>query len=253
LTYYPIVLQASIESEIAGEDYICSEKDRNLLKDLFEDINNYASTDFHYLAELDTFSIEGVSDIALKHIEKFESEAIRKILMWQVVADKIKDCDKYVLKWYLHFKESNEYISKPNTPSPAHIYAGYDNAFTRLKPKRLKDELLKLAYNPRDFHYLPLTMQMLSSWKLPELLDVLISYLDDETITFESVGLGSGVENVYPSLEFIKKEAKFTALYGLRYYPSEYTRDLIINYIEDPNPDIRELAKKTLRIIEKKI
>lgn len=253
MIYYQSVLLSSIEREKAGKDYQCSENDRKLLKDLFNDINKYASTNFHYLAELDTFTINGISPIAIKYIDKFKSETIRKILMQQVVADKIKDCDKLVLKWYLHFKESEEYISKPNMPSPAHIHVSYDNVFTKLKPKRLTKELLNLSYNPRDFHYLPLTMSMLASWKLPEFRDLLISYLDDEKIKAEDVGLNEDFDNVYPSLSTIRMDAKFTAIKGLRYFPSEDTRVIIMGYINDSNSDIRDLAKKTLKVIEKKL
>ena len=166
---YSKVLIDSIEREKRGIDYIYPKADKELLHQLLEDINSYAGTNFQYLAELDTFNIHGVGSIVAKYITEFSSEGVKGYLIPQVVSDKTKDCDKLILQLYMHFRSSDEYIAKPGEPAPAHIYVRYDNAFRTLKPKRLAKELMGLAHSPRDAYYLPFTMRMLASWKIPEM------------------------------------------------------------------------------------
>lgn len=249
--FYSKVLIDDIENEKEGIDFDYTKKEGIVLQKLLKEINEFAGTDFHYLAELNAFDIEGAGVIGIKYMEQFDSETIRSILIEKAVSDRIKDCDKMLLQSYLHFKESEYYIGEENMPSPAHIYVQYDNSFRRLKPKRLKKELLKLAYDPRDASYLPLTMKMLASWKLLEMKEVLITYLDSEKISAQSVGLKEGENNRYPSLERIRRDLKFIAIAGLKYYPSKETEILIKPYLDDSDKDIREAAKKTWKVLNK--
>lgn len=250
---YPKVLQYNIEKEKEGIDYAYTNADREILEQLLKDINDLALTDFHYLAELDAFNIPQTGQIIARYIKKFKSESVRGYLVPQMVSDRIKDCDKLVLALYLHFKESEEYISEPNSPSSAHIYVRYDNAFRKLKPKRLKKDLVQLAHNPRDAFYLPFTMRMLASWKIPEIKEILLNYLESSNITAESVGIEESEKKYYPSLESIKRDLKFTALAGLKYYPTEEVVETILQYVFDVDEDLRIMAKKTLKVLEKKM
>ena len=149
----------------------------------------------------------------------------------------------------MHFKSSDEYISAPNKPTPAHIYVRYDNAFNSLKPRKIKNELIKLAYNPRDAFYLPLTIRMLASWKLPELKELLISFLCDTNIKLQDIDLLEESAESFLSLENIRRELKFTAIDGLKYYPSSETITLIEKLVYDSDSDIRILAKKSLKVL----
>ena len=54
---YSKVLIACIEREKNGLDYICPKADKELLHKLLDDINRYAGTDYHYLAELSLIHI----------------------------------------------------------------------------------------------------------------------------------------------------------------------------------------------------
>lgn len=242
-----IILQNSIENEKNGLEYRYSGSDREILDELFADLNALCQTDFHYLAELDAYSIKGAGELFLKHIDRFESEYVRAILMTQIVADGVKNAGQKVLRLYQHFKSSDEYISKQNQPSPAHIYAKYDNAFRKLKPKNLKDDLISLVVSPRDACYLPLTVQMVASWKIPELQEVLISYLDGSDITVKSVGLPADSEGYYPSLNFIKRQIKFSAIAGLKYYPCDKVKKLLTECSADADKDIAQAAKMVVK------
>ena len=244
-----ILLKLSIEEERSGKQYGCSEGDKDLLQAMMKEINSCFGTKLHYLAELDHCHIKGSGEIIAKYIQSFQSESVKAYLIPQMVLDKTQDCDLLIYQLYMHFKASDAYRAKPGKPSPAHIFVRYDNAFRRLKPKRLKAELLALAGHPQDAFYLPLTMRMLASWKLPATEEILLSYLDGSKITAESVGLPPEEENRFP---FIRRELKFTAIEGLKYYPTERNTALIRSYTNDPDKDISMAAKKTSKYWEKR-
>lgn len=245
---YDKILLDNIEREIAGLDYCCSDADREILHEMFEEINRITAINIHYLAEVDAFNIKGSGEVMAQYITKISSESVRSFLIPQIVSDKIIDCDKLLLQLYIHFKASDEYISKPGCPTPAHIYVRYDNAFNRLKPKRLKQELMQLAYNHRDVFYLPFTVRMLASWKIPELYELLFSLLSDpDSISKQSVELQEDIS----LLPFIKRQLQFTAIDSLKHYPSSETTRIIQQYAANSNADIRAAAKRTLKVLRK--
>lgn len=245
------VILDSINREIKGVDYFCQDGDKILLEEMINRINDYCDTKFRFLAEIDAFNIPSSGRIMVQYIDQFQSESIRSYLIPQIVSDRVNECASIVLSSYLHFKNSEEYISAPGKPAPAQIYTRYDNAFRNLKPKKLKKDLLSLAYNPRDAFYLPFTMRMLASWHIPDLKNILISYVDSKSITHESVGLPEQSEKYFPPLSFIRRELRFMAIDALKYYPSSSTLELIKSYINDPDKDTCYAAKKTLGVLEK--
>ena len=248
---YNIVLLDSIDRERKGIDYFCSESDKIVLEKMIDNINKRCGTDFHFLAEIDAFNIPESGTIMVQYLDQFQSESIRSYLIPQIVSDRVQECAGIVLSSYLHFKNSDEYISAPGKPAQAQIYTRYDNAFRELKPKKLKEDFLSLACNPRDAFYLPFTMRMLASWQIPDIESVFTFYMDSTNITSESVGLPAQSENYYPPLSFIRRELKFTAIDSLKYYPSENTIKLIKSCMNDSDKDICSAAKKTFRFLEK--
>ncbi len=248
---YSKVLLDNIKDEINGVDYLCPEEDRRLLEKMFDEINSACGIRVRFLAEIDAFDINGSGAIMAKYIDNIQSESVRCYLLPQIVSDKVADSASLILKSYLHFKESDEYISLPNEPGSAHIYVRYDNAFRKLKPKAIKSELVKLAYYPRDAFYLPFTMRMLSSWKIPELEHLFLSYLDDSYVTNESLGFPRQNQNYFPSASYIKRQLKFTAIACLKYYPSDDVLAKLNEYSECEDNDIKLAINKTMRAIQK--
>ena len=248
---YSKVLIACIEREKNGLDYICPKADKELLHKLLDDINRYAGTDYHYLAELAAFNIPGAGSIVAKYITEFSSEDVKGYLIPQMVSDKIKDCDTLVFQLYMQFRSSDEYIAKPGEPAPTHIYVRYDNAFKTLKPKRLAKALTELAHSPRDAFYLPFTMRMLASWKIPEVKDLLLSYCAEDSFSAYDVGIYDDKQQYFPSFEFMKRELTFTAIYGLKYYPSEEVSNIIMSLATSTDKDIKLAAKRTLIALTK--
>lgn len=248
---YSKVLIDSIEREKKGLDYICPKADKALLQKLLDEINRYAGTNYHYLAELDAFNISGAGSIVAKYITEFSSEDVKGYLIPQMVSDKIKDCDKLIFQLYMQFRLSDEYVAKPGESAPAHIYVRYDNAFKILKPKRLAKDLIELAHSPRDAFYLPFTMRMLASWKMPEMKNLLLSYATNDSFSAQDVGIYDSEQPYFPSLEFMKRELIFTAIDGLKYYPSAEVRDIIISLATSADKDIQSAAKRTLKALIK--
>lgn len=247
---YGAVLDDAIEREISGIDYRSTVEDRLILNKMFEEINETVGGDYHYLAEIDHLYIKGAGLIAIKYIKQFSSESVRAFLLPHIWLDVGKPSSDIIYELYLHFKESEYYISKPYKASSAHIYVRYDNAFWRLKPKKIKNELLNLIHNPRDAFYLPFTTRMLASWRMDQMEDLLISYLDSDNISNEILGICSD-DKYYPSAEFIKRELRFTAITGLKYYPSDKNIELIKPYSKDTDKDVKACAQKTLKAYSK--
>lgn len=243
---YSKVLLASIEREKKGLDYTCPKVDKELLHKLLDDVNRYAGTNYHYLAELDAFNIKGSGNIIAKYIAEFSSEDVKGYLIPQMVSDKIKDCDKLVFQLYMQFRASDEYIAKPGEPAPAHIYVRYDNAFKTLKPKRLAKDLTELVRSPRDAFHLPFTMRMLASWKIPEIKNLLLYYSDDDSFSAKDVSIYDSKQPYFPPLEFIKRELKFTAIDGLKYYPSAESTEIVTAFATSTDKAIKAAAKRTL-------
>ena len=249
--YNKLVL-ANIEREKAGISYWCGEEDKKLLNSMLSEINEQFGLNLQYLAELDAFYVEGSGEIISHYIHRFMSESVKGYLLYQMVTDNIKDCDKLILELYMGFKSSSEYISAPNIPAPAHIYVRYDNAISRLKPKRLKNTLIQLAHNPRDVVYLPLSMKMLASWKIPEIRDLLIVYSSENNdIKEHDVGIHNSEIKYFPSFAFIKRQLRFSGIQGLKYYPSNEIIDIITGYTFDKDSDIAIAAKKTLKALKR--
>ena len=246
------MLQSSIAREREGKEYQCPIEDRALLQQMFQEINKATRSNVHYLAEMDAYNIRGAGEIVAKYISGFSSESVRGFLIPQMVADKIEDCDRLMLQMYRHFEASEEYIAKPGNPAPAHIYVRYDNEFKALKPKRLKMDLLALMRNPRNAVYLPLTVNMLASWRMPELLDVLITYSEEDRFTADNFGLCDTRDVCYyPPLDAMNRELKFIAINGLKYYQAQEAKAIVETFIKSDDKDIQDAAKKAYKAMEK--
>lgn len=244
---YNAVLLDSIKREKEGLDFIYSESDKLILRALLNEINQFAGTDFHYLAEIDAYNIRGIGSIVTQFISKFSSESIRGYLIPKIVFDRVPDCDAIIIESYMRFKSSDEYIAHAGQTAPAHIYTRYDKAITTLKPKRFKNDLISLIKCPRDAFYLPFTTKMVASWRIPEMMHIFIKYASSNNIIAEDVNLDDSNNNSLPPLSYIKRELRFTAIECLKYYPSANTREVILQYINDSDSDIRIAAKKALK------
>ena len=246
---YSTILFDSIEREKSGIDYRCNDNDRDILLELFRAINLSCGTNIRYIAEIDHYSIPGAAEIIAKYIDKLSSQSLIAYLLPNLADKTVNSCDKLVIELYRRFKKSDEYIPKPGSPASAHIYVRYDNAIRQLKPKRLKQELLQLSQTPRDFFYLPFTMKMLASWKLQEFEETLHRYAVPNCVSPEELGIADTDGEYSPSFPFIYREIRFSAIQGLRNYPSENTLKILEMCVADNDVDIQDVAKTILKKI----
>ena len=248
------IIKENIEREKAGLDYYYEPNDRLLLDKMFREINEKLGTNIHYLAEVDAYNIHGAGEIMGRYFNLFYSDSIRAYLIPQLVTDKIPRCAEIALDAYLAFRSTSNRYFIPGGPSNAYIYVRYDNAFFRLKPKHIKNELVKLARDPMDAANLPMTMKMLASWRIPEIKNILLSYLDYEQVPPEAFGIYdiSRPENVN-LLQYYRRDLLFCAIFGLKYYPSKKTADMIQQLLCSSDKDIQAAAKKTAQYMEKQL
>ena len=246
-----IVLNYDIEQEKAGKEYVIDEYDREVLNAMLKDINKLLGTDYKYLAELNQYIIRGSGEIVAEYIKRFNEETTRAYLLDQFVYDHVENCDKLLYELYLHFKASDLYITR-RPGAAGFIAVCYDNAFWRLKSRKIKNELFALTESHRDAANLPLTMRVLASWRLKGMEERLQSYLDENTVTPESMGLYEGVEGYYPRFSGMKRQLKFDGIGGLKYYYSPKTLDLLRACSEEKDKDISSAAMGTLKYIKKR-
>lgn len=243
------VLNDLIEREITGADCAYAGEDRTILIDMMDTINSQKGTNIRSLVELDTFHILGAGEIIVNYVDCFSSETVKAYLISHLVLDRVTDCDKIILQLYLRFRKSKEYISPPGKPAPSHIYVRYDNAFRNMKSKRIADALLDVVSSPRDAFYLPLTVGMLASWKLPKLKEILLRYSVPNNILVQDIGIEGNGEPYFPPFAFISKELRFSAINGLKHYPSNEALDALKECALDSDVDIKLAAQRVLKKI----
>lgn len=226
------VIKDFIEREREQTDFIFNDHDYMIFQKMLKEINSLGYT-FNYLCEIEAFKIPGSGEIIAKYITEFYSETTKAYLIPNMYLNLGKKCSTKLFDMYLHFKNSNECPSQEAKKHPVHIYVRYDNAFRWLKPKSIKADLVKLAENPIDFCLLPFTMRLLARWELPEMENLLLDYA---TRNYEKH----------------MRESRFTALNGLRYFPTEHSISILEKGLQDDNEDIRAVAKQSLQFIEKR-
>ena len=118
---------------------------------------------------------------------------------------------------------------------------------SKLRPKRLKNELYELIINPKDAYYFPYTVRMLSSWNYPNMEEKLKEYIRND-YTRADFGFNENsikIENI-DWLKLMKKSLLKTGLENLRYYPSEENIDILKKYVDYKEQEIQKTAKKSL-------
>ena len=247
---FTILLNYSIELEKAKKGYLTSDHDREIIEAIMEEIRRETGVNVQYLAQLSLGYIKGSGEIIRKYINQIDDGILRSDLLHHMVRDRIDGCAETVYQLYMRFKNSERYIPVPGQVGPVEA-ARFDNSFWKLKPKKLKQELISFAHNHRDAYYLAFTMGTLASWRIPELESVFASFLDGSTVTSQSVGLTTEAESFHPPFSMMKRQLKFRGIVTLKYYPSENTIKLLNDCLKDEDKEIRAAAQHTLDYIEK--
>lgn len=252
IVYHDVLLKDSIKAEKAGKEFIINKNDKNLIYQLLKELRKKTNVNYKYLSEIAYYKVEGAGEVVEKYIREFEDEEIKAALVHHLVDDHISEAAELILNLYLGFRSSNRFVSQPEVSAPLSITTNYDNAFWRLKPKKLRQQLFDIISNPRDAYYLPLTVGMLASWKVDGLDTLLLRYLSNGGITREELGLVDISKAYYPSYEDISRELIFTALSCLKYYNSISVASTIQKYANSKDEDVRKCALKSLNYMQNK-
>lgn len=251
---YGRVLADSIIQERDGTAYIFAGNDRNVLKQMCDEINETFPDypyKFHYLSEISMINLPiGASTILLKYIYQFESESCRTVLFPSILADilkrrvKVKDIDRIIMDLYHHFRTSPYYIAPPEAGTSAHIYIGYDNALKRVASLKILPELIEIMKCHRDLYILSLTVfKIAKEWAPKELEEIMAAHLMNKNVTRADVGLPEEGK-YYPSLETIVKQVSFNAIKCLQFYPSEENLRIIMGYTNNPYKELARFAQE---------
>ena len=171
----------------------------------------------------------------MKYILLFSSESAKMELLHHLVYDRIANCGDLLLHLYKDYLQS-----KATTSDVLGKEEFYDNAFWRLKSKRMANDLLELISDPSNAYALPLTLQMISSWRYPCLLERLLEFIDFDN-SQEADDL-----RAYHNYHFICRELRISAISCLRYYPTSEVLTLLREYANDIDNDIRKCANSSL-------
>ena len=244
-----IILKHAIESEKNGTGFVCSAKDRIVFESMAEEINKTFGTKFHFIAEFFHYNIDGAGSIIVKYLNQFESITMRCYFIDNVVSDRVKNCSETVYQLFLDYKNSRQYNNRNGFEAVI-----LDNCIIKLKPKKMKKELTELIRYPKDAYLLPFTTRMLASWKLPEMEPLLKKYLQCSLITERDYVFENESQNeIAGFIQFANRQLFFSAVNGLKYFPSEENAGLIQPLLFSSDNDIAAAAKKTLRYMEKHV
>lgn len=236
----------AVNKETAQQTEIFNLEDSNMFREMLGEINSLGYN-IHHLATLDFYTFPNIGEIIKKYIFRFQSEKIRAALLEQMVVSRLPDCGEILLKLYCNYTES-----MCQTPANAGIVARYDNAFSHCKPKRIKDKLVTLIAEPINAYQLPLTVKMLSSWKVPQCKEILLRYLHPENITAKELQIAEDVNDLTKRLLYRQKQLRCAAIINLRYYPSEEVILLLENIKFETDCDYVQAAEKSLQYIYKR-
>lgn len=239
--------------EIRGEVLIYNEEDKAALQNMLLEIKEHTGWEFYYLTELCGTRIDlvdiGIGEIVMKHIRNFSHPEPRAYLYEFIYKDKVKDRMSFFLEEYEIFKQSPFYLADRKNLV---IGRRLDQAMKHSMGKKDKTAILEIISNPIDAYYCPQTVQKYASWKYPEFESLLHSFL------LETYALPPEAEKLIPpknlhldpDLRLILQE---TALYSLRYYPTENNIQLLEKYVDSEYGYLKYAATHSLKYIRKRI
>jgi len=247
--YYNRVLIDTIEREKSEKAFVSTVEDKKVLSDMLLEINHIFGKDFHYFAELDVFYIKGAGNIVRKYIELFPSEVPKAVLLRQMYLDKINECDKLILELYLSFRKKRDSFLVDQDNILAYVSVCYDNAFWKMKSKRIQNSLFELLKEPLDAYFLPLTMEMLTR-KIPDLMQgILINYIKNP-VSSERINsrIKRGLRN-----DYIDEQIKYNSIDSLKHIMSDEAIAILEEIILTGEKKYKDLAQKSYKCIRKKM
>lgn len=206
---------------------ICG-SDQAIMNEMIREINLScdSSVKLRGFSDVSDLYVRGAGEIVAGYVNRFTSHIVRTALLFHLVGDRkyscsrIENCESMIWNLYIQYKNSPCYINNS-------VQMDFDEAFVKMKSKKIMDEMLSLAQSPLDFCWLPRTMLMLARWKIPSVGELLEYYVDHPEVIQEQLR-NSDISGRYSDEESIQKllsrwngQGRYTAIIGLKYFPSQ--------------------------------
>ena len=226
------------EAQLDATSPVVSNQDAAVLDSMIQEINEVCGSRFRGYSDMANFLIAGSGDIVAKWIFHVQSHMIRASLLFHLVGDRqngmkpVRNCADLIWRLYSEYRASSEYFDR-------RIQMEYDAAFVALRSKALSAYLVHVADNPLEFCWLPRTMKMVASWKPTGFSEVLRKALEQpEAMNMylraqsADVKLRDSGDSLERECERWKETASFTAVIGLKHYPSEQNLALLKSFAQ---------------------
>lgn len=250
------VIDLLIEKEKQGRYYF-TPKDKIVLNELLDEINSVGkfSHKLEYITEiLDVHSWISMP-IAVKYIEKFESELARANIARFLRSPQVEasnfmsksQIDKYYLDLYMHFKNAIENQGTMYDRFELYYIANiYDNGLYKINSKKLALELVKLANEPIEFYSLCLSIPRTAlKWKIPDVENIAYGYLTTFPLNKETLHIDQ-LNRLGHDLEYAIQSIKIFSFQCLSYFPNERNANILTKYSMCNDELLCKWAKKHL-------
>ncbi|MBE6617253.1 MAG: hypothetical protein E7627_04855 [Ruminococcaceae bacterium] len=246
----------AINRELNGEIYTFEEGDRELLKEMCDEIYASSGKQVCTIYELITcLKPSRIAPIINKYILGFKSEYMRSHLLYSIILDsiEIENMDELVVQMYRQFRLSKYNISPPGPNKSWVIYMKYDNILAQIKSKKYVPEIIEWYKSLREMDRLAVTLHKIArKWRPKELEQIMVGHLLNTSPTRADIDLPE-TGDYRPTLEYIYLQSRFNAISALKYYPSERNRDLILTYADHEYKELSKFAKKTAEKMDAKL
>ena len=195
----------------------------------------------------------GAGNVIAKYIDRFEDEYLKARMLYRFTEDKVPGRDRLVMDLYHKFRASKYYLGSDKPDIARCIYNWYDNAFYKIKSKKLVPELIEFAKSIAETRRLAITYgMMMKKWAPPEMEEIMAAHLLNRTPTKAEMGFEDIPDNdrLY---HFETTQSRFTQIEVLSYFPSERNRDLILTYADHEHKELSKFAKKTAEKMDAKL
>ena len=165
--------------------------------------------------------------------------------------DKVEDCDSLIIDLYFSFIRKRDCFLITQMNVLSYISCCYDNAFKKMKTKKIRYKIAELLDNPLDAYYLPLTMEMITKDSPNKTKNVWIHYIRD-VITPVEMGFRTDIEDRDSSkFELMVEQLKYNSIVALKYCDGEDVMEVLDGLAKGDHKGFSDTAQKSYNYILK--
>ncbi|MBE6617252.1 MAG: hypothetical protein E7627_04850 [Ruminococcaceae bacterium] len=243
-----------IERELESQEDYFEGNDKQLFYEMLAELDSNRSYKMRTFTELHSAVCpSGAGHIIVKYINRFENELAKSRLILRLYTDKVPNRDRIIMDLYHKYRESKYYLHADKGGIQMCICMDYDNAFYKMKSKKLLPELIEISKSIAETRRLSVTYGMImKKWAPPEMEEIMVGHLLNRTPSKLEMGFADGPETD-KRFYFDLTQSRFCQIRTLSYFPSERNHDLILTYADHEDKDLSKYAKKTAEIMAAKL